>query len=208
MSSNNPELFIIAGPNGAGKSVTSESLLKPYNLKAFDWDKEFYSKWAVFGYDPLVEQGVRDTTNNLFKSKKESALKNQNSFAFETNFHLESILDIAREFRDRNFNTYLYFLLITDVEICKSRVEERVKVDRGHPVSEQTIEQRFNQSLDYLNRNISLFDKVFLYNASSTYDMTAVVLIENGNLVQKVNDIPVQLKEKLPIINELLKDKE
>ena len=115
-------------------------------------------------------------------------------------------MDIAEEFKEKGFNTFLYFLLINEIEVCKSRVEERVTVDHGHPVSEQTIEKRFHQGLYFLNRCISQFDKVFLYDASSTYDMKAIAVIEKGKLTRKIREIPAALREKLPDINEIIKD--
>jgi len=204
--SNHPQLFIIAGPNGAGKSTTSEKLLKPFKIRAFDWDKKFYTKWSTFGFDPLVEQGVRDSTNNLFTKKKNEALRKLQHFAFETNFHQNTIFSIVDEFRSVSFQVNLYYLLISDVSICKARVEERVKVDHGHPVGEQTIEDRFTQGLDNLNQSTNRFDRLFLYNASPEYDLQPVAVIEKGRLKQKDNDIPGTLSKNLPEIVQILTD--
>lgn len=99
----------------------------------------------------------------LFQTLMKAALDRQQSFAFETNFHQATIFDIAQKFKARGFNTNLYFLIITTVEICKARVEQRVKVDAGHPVNEATIEKRFHQGLDNLNKAVNVFVRVFIY---------------------------------------------
>lgn len=206
MPSSHPQLFIVAGPNGAGKSTTSEKLLKPFKTRVFDWDKEFYAIWSKFGYDPHVEHGVRDSTNDLFSKKKDEALHKLQHFAFETNFNQNTIFAMVDEFRLAGFQLNLYYLLISDVSICKARVEERVKVDQGHPVSEQTIEERFIQGLDNLNQSASKFDRLFLYDASREYDLLPVAVIEKGRLKQKENDIPLVLREKLPEVVRILTD--
>lgn len=206
MPSSHPQLFIIAGPNGAGKSTTSEKLLKPFRIKVFDWDKEFYIKWFKFGFDPLVERGVRDSTNDLFSKRKKEALHKLQHFAFETNFHQDTIFSIVEEFMSAGFQTNLYYLLIREVSICKARVAERVKVDHGHPVSEQTIEERFVQGLDNLNQSANRFDRLFLYDASLDYDLLPIALIEKGKLKQKKHDISRSLMKNLPEIVQTLTD--
>ena len=150
MRFNPPQLFVIAGPNGAGKSTTSAHLLQPYGLKAFDWDKEFYQKWSEFGYDPLVESGVRNATNELFENLKDEATANAKSFAFETNFHTNEILQVTDEFQRAGFETSLYFLSISNVDICKERVAYRVQEEQGHNVSMPTIRERFEKGLTML----------------------------------------------------------
>lgn len=97
-------------------------------------------------------------------------------------------------------------MLISDVSICKARVEERVKVDHGHPVGEQTIEDRFTQGLDNLNQSTNRFDRLFLYNTSPEYDLQPVAVIEKGRLRQKHNDIPGTLHKNLPEIVQILTD--
>jgi predicted ABC-type ATPase len=206
VSSNPPQLFIIAGPNGAGKSTTSKKLLHPFKITAFDWDKEFYDKWSKFGFDPIIEQGIRDSTNDLFSQKKNESLKHGRHFAFETNFHQGAIFSIIQEFKSAGFEVNLYYLLISSVTICKARVEERVKVDHGHPVSEQTIEERFSNGLDHLNQSVNQVDRVYLYDASFEYDLKPIAVIEGGQLTQKEADIPTVLKTHLSEIVKILKD--
>jgi shikimate kinase len=77
-----PRLSIIAGPNGAGKSTSSKSLLQDLGLEAFDFDKEFYNTWKLFSYDPAVENGVRESTEEKFLEAKQNAIVHQNDFAF------------------------------------------------------------------------------------------------------------------------------
>lgn len=205
MSSKSPQLFIVAGPNGAGKSTISTSLLKNHHLQAFDWDKEFYHKWSVFGYDPLVEAGVRNTTNEYFESLRNEAIQNSTSFAFETNFHTNAILKVNKEFKDAGFETNLYFLLISDVNICKQRVAYRVAEEHGHDVSPATIEERFIKGLSLLNINFSRFNRTFVFDASLDHQAELIATFKDGVLKDKYEALPASLSSKLNKIHDVLK---
>jgi shikimate kinase len=63
-------LFIIAGPNGAGKSTNSAVILRPYQIVAFDYDKELEAEWRRFSFDLIVEEGVRNAVGEMFLEQK------------------------------------------------------------------------------------------------------------------------------------------
>ena len=199
-----PQLFVIAGPNGAGKSTTSASLLKPHGLKAFDWDKEFYQKWSEFSYDPLVESGIRDTTNELFENLKSKAIANAISFAFETNFHTNTILQIVEEFQKSGFETNLYFLLVSNVDICKQRVAYRVREEQGHNVSTSNIEERFEKGLIRLNESFTTFSRTFIFDASLHYLAKLIATFHEGILKDKYQELPGELKNHLSNLHQVL----
>lgn len=94
-----PVLTIIAGPNGAGKSTHSKELLVHLGVEAFDFDKEFYSIWSQFSFDPLVEQGSIDQAKQLYVDRKSEALRSLKDFAFETNYHTRQILSTIDVFK-------------------------------------------------------------------------------------------------------------
>jgi len=95
-----PTLFIIAGPNGAGKSTISAALLQPFNIKAFDYDEELEQAWRRFSFDPAIENGVRNSVADLFLEKKNLAIQNKTDFAFETNYHHESVPQSVTRFKE------------------------------------------------------------------------------------------------------------
>lgn len=59
--------IIISGPNGAGKSTISKEILKPYQIKSFDWDVQFYNNWRKFDFDPVIVDGIINKTNVDFE---------------------------------------------------------------------------------------------------------------------------------------------
>jgi adenylate kinase family enzyme len=69
-----PVLTVIAGPNGAGKSTHSKELLSDFGIEAFDFDKEFYSIWSEFNFDPYIKQGALERTQKLYVDRRFSAL--------------------------------------------------------------------------------------------------------------------------------------
>lgn len=198
MSSKNPHLIVIAGPNGAGKSSTSHHLVKPYGITPFDWDKLFYYEWSKFQFDPLVAEGVREAAILQFENELGKALNNMEHFAFETNFHTESVFDIANRFRNKGFETTLHFLMLPSIELCRQRVQKRVQVDRGHPVSDQDIKYRFEHGLINLNTSLDKFDNVLIYDASLNYELKAMTSFEKGELVGKYSPLPDEIKEYIP----------
>ncbi len=200
MSYNKPRLFIIAGANGAGKSSTSKSILEPYDLTAFDWDEAFYDRWSKFGFDPIIMQGVRHSTSSFFREKIDESLKNQTDFAFETNFHVSSLFKITEEFQEAGFEINLYFLLVSDVKTCKERVKYRVEKEKGHFVSEPTIENRFLSGLKNFNENFRYFNQLTILDTSLDHDTELIAAFENGEVKTTEKDLPIQVQEYLPDI--------
>lgn len=133
-----PELIIIAGPNGAGKSITSQNILKPFGIKAFDWDKEFELKWKLFDSDPAVVEGVREATNSDFNAHIEAAFSENRSVSYETNFHSSHNFELAKKAKLNGYYNRLYFLAITNPELALERVKLRVSKG-GHNVSEAIV---------------------------------------------------------------------
>ena len=197
-----PEFIVIAGPNGAGKSTTSKNLLKPLGIEAFDWDKEFHTRWKAFGFDPAVIEGIREKVNSDFLDHIEKAFSQRQSVAFETNFHSSYNLDLATNARNRSYRCTLYFLALSDPEIAIDRVAERVKRG-GHNVDKSTIHQRFKDGLGLLDEKaINFFDRVFIYNSSSVFKLQLV--FENKKLIYKDDDLEFRIFNRLPNIKSRL----
>ena len=193
-----PSLVIIAGPNGAGKSTTSTKLLEDRGIEAFDFDKEFYNTWKLFGYDPAVERGVRESTEAKFIEAKQTAILTKTEFAFETNFNTATILETVNEFKSNGFDVYLIFISLLNEEHAIARVKNRV-ANGGHAVEEKTIRERFKQGLELLDNSFKEFKSIVLH-FSTDNDSNVLVYIEDvaKNIVKINQGIPQGLKEKLP----------
>jgi predicted ABC-type ATPase len=184
-----PELVIIAGPNGAGKSTTSLDILFDLGMKSFDFDLEFYSAWEKFGYDPVIENGIKESIGKLFEERKQEALSSRTSFSFETNYNSSEVLITINEFKKARFLIELIFIILETPEIAIDRVNDRV-LRGGHDVDEETIRRRFYDGLALLDSTFMLFDMVSIY-LSRTNLISSAILIEPGaNKIELFNPLP------------------
>ncbi len=198
-----PSLILIAGPNGAGKSTSSASLLEKFGIKAFDYDFEFNSHWKVFSFDPIVEQGVRDTVTEIFLEQKNISLKNKTNFAFETNYHHSSVVKFVDDFTSAGFITHLIFLCLPNEQVAMERVRNRV-LKGGHPVDQETIHERFEKGLTQLDGTFDKFDLVSLF-LSEEYGAKRIAWLQPK--LKKVgifNPIPNSIKQSLPRLEKFI----
>jgi len=192
-----PTLFIIAGPNGAGKSTNSADFLKPYNLIAFDYDKELELAWRRFSFDPAVENGVRDSVDELFQMKKNAAAQNKTDFAFETNYHQDSIVQTVNAFKEAGHQAVMIFLALSSEENAIARVKRRV-LQGGHSVDETTIRERYKKGLKLLDRTFDEYHRVHLY-LSEENEIKLILTIDPKNKI--VHSESTHLMDKLPRLN-------
>ena len=165
---NQPTLVIIAGPNGAGKSSLSKFLLSDFEIEAFDFDKEFYAAWMKFGYDPVIEAGIKVSTVERFENEVKQALTEKSHYAFETNFSDEAVMDHVRNAKESGLLTHLIFIGLSSIEQAQSRVDKRVQ-KKGHYVSPATIKERFVKGLELLDKFHNEFDVISLYDSQDKY---------------------------------------
>jgi predicted ABC-type ATPase len=142
-----PVLSIIAGPNGAGKSTHSNELLTDLEIEAFDFDKEFYSIWSQFDFDPSIEQGAFDRAQKLYTDRRTNALEQKQNFAFETNYHTKHVFSVIEIFQSSGYKIELIFICLESADTAIERVKDRV-AKGGHSVDEMTIRERFKNGLD------------------------------------------------------------
>jgi predicted ABC-type ATPase len=192
-----PFFFIIAGPNGAGKSTSSTAILKRYGVKAFDWDAEFYSTWKRFGYDPAVENGVKDSTTEKFEEHLKKAFKEGIHVAYETNFHTDFHFKREELARKNGFETILIFFLVDNIITCNERVQERYDLG-GHFVEPKTVKYRWEEGLKRLNKALTKFNQVHLFDTSEDYNIEFKVLIENQKLSMWDDKSIKELSEYIP----------
>jgi predicted ABC-type ATPase len=192
-----PRLTIIAGPNGAGKSTSSKSLLQEQGIEAFDYDKEFYGTWKLFGYDPPVEQGVRESITEKFDNAIQNAIHQKTNFGFETNYHAPIITNILNRFKAAGFETELLFIALPSPEEAIKRVKKRV-ANGGHAVDPATIKERFEKGLELLNNTFKEYDSFTLF---LSLEMKMDILVDIADVQKKVininRGIPTSLKSKL-----------
>lgn len=198
-----PVLTIIAGPNGAGKSTHSKELLTHFGIEAFDFDKEFYSIWSQFSFDPYIEQGAFDRAQKLYIDRRSAAIQLKQNFAFETNYHTKQIFSVVDMFRSNGYHVELIFIFLESPDIAIERVKDRVSKG-GHSVDEMIIHERFKSGLGLLDESFHQYNLVSIY-LSKQKDIEAVAILEPLlNKVISFSPIPSVLLSQLPKIDEFV----
>ena len=198
-----PVLTIIAGPNGAGKSTHSNDFIKEPGIESFDFDKEFYSIWSQFGFDPYIEQGAFDRAQNLYIERRTIALQQNQDFAFETNYHTREILSVIHLFKSNGYKIELIFICLENTNIAFERVKDRV-AKGGHSVDEETIQERFKSGLTLLDESFQLYDMVSIYLSEWRKVEPVLILEPQQNKLTLFNSIPYSIAPRLPQIMELV----
>lgn len=198
-----PKFFIIAGPNGAGKSTSSKEILKQYGIEAFDWDAEFYNLWSRFSYDPAVEKGVKDRTTELFNEHLDKALEEGRNVAYETNFHIDYHFRREQQAKEKGFETVLYFFFVENTDVCNERVQLRHELG-GHFVDVKTIEHRWKEGLNRLNKALLSFDQVLIFDTTEDYNINFIAAIWKKELNTFTSSKIGYIRTLLPTLNSML----
>jgi predicted ABC-type ATPase len=141
-----------------------------------------------------VEEGVRNTVGEMFLELKNSAIQNKTDFAFETNYHHESVANTAKFFKEVGHETVLIFIALPSVEAAIQRVKFRVS-QGGHSVDENTIHERYKKGLQLLYSTFYLFDRLHLFLSLENRVELILSLEPNQNVV---NQKSIELMELLP----------
>jgi predicted ABC-type ATPase len=171
--------------------------LEPYHLTAFDYDKELELAWGRFGFGPTIEEGVRNSVDELFLHKKNAAIQNATDFAFETNYHDDSIAETVGRFKESGHQAVMIFLALSSEESAIARVKRRV-AHGGHSVDETTIRERYKKGLKLLDQTFEMFDQVHLY-LSVESEVKLILTLDPKNELACVET--TQLMDKLPRLN-------
>lgn len=178
-----PTYTIFAGVNGAGKTSIYQSIYYQENKN----EKRINT-------DEMVARIGSWKDNNLQIKCGREAVKlireyiNGNiSFNQETTLCGSSIIKNIKIAKEKGFYIVLNYIGVENPEIAKERVKIRVSKG-GHGIPEQDIEKRYYESLQNLNKVITLCDEVNIYDNS--YMFKDIVYYRNGDLIWKDNAIP------------------
>ena len=168
-----PVFYAIGEPNGSGKTTF---------MKSFFDDKIPALRPDDLGIpDPFYLQEVIQQHFRAF-------VANQQSFAFEHNFHTQGSYKYFDWVSKQGYETQLIFLAIADVQICLDRVNERFISGRGHFVDEVTIRQRYHDGLFNLKINLKRIDQVTIIDNTGFAPPKPCLVFKNGKLT--LNDNP------------------
>ena len=178
-----PTYTIFAGVNGAGKTSIYQSIYYQENKN----EKRINT-------DEMVARIGSWKDNNLqIKCGREAVklireyINGNSSFNQETTLCGNSIIKNIKTAKEKGFYIVLNYIGVESPEIAKERVKIRVSKG-GHGIPEQDIEKRYYESLQNLNKVITLCDEVNIYDNS--YMFKDIVYYRNGDLIWKDNAIP------------------
>ena len=175
---------MIAGPNGAGKSTFSD-LLTPFHLEVIDGDKELVKRQRLF---PDIDTAslLEAMNEHWFPELIDAALAAKADFAYETNLRSERVFRTLDTFKKKGYETNLFYIGLSSVEIALERVKLRVK-QGGHAVSLENVAHNFRAGLQYLSQCLPVFDRVIIFDNSTKQDDMVIpnllLRIESGKIL-------------------------
>ncbi len=185
MTTNCPNLIVIAGPNGAGKSTTAPSLLKG-TLKVNEFVNADLIAQGLSGFQP---EGAVFHAGRVMLERIHYLAKKRVDFAFETTLASRTFAPWITDLRKTGYAFHLVFLWLPNEDFAVARVAERVRMG-GHNVPEETIQRRYHAGLrNFFRLYNHLADSWFLYDNSGlepcliAYGEQAQELLVNNTVV-------------------------
>lgn len=183
------QLWILAGGNGAGKSRFYEVYLKNKNLSFVNAD--------------LIAREISEVQSaEVSRAAQEQAMEaclqkisNGEAFCFETVFSHISKVELIKKAKVNGYEINLVFIHLDNPNRNVARVYQRFE-NGGHNVSVEKIKSRIPRALKNLKEAIPYADNVALIDNSSSQDpLKILVLIKNGEVIQKVLPLPKWVEE-------------
>jgi predicted ABC-type ATPase len=141
-----PVIIVLAGVNGAGKSSVTGAWLRADGLNYFNPDEAARRIQAELGC-AVVEANSLAWKEG--KQRLESAIRDRQSFAFESTLGGNTIPRLIEEAADAGMDVRVWFVGLSSPELHLARVRTRV-VAGGHDIPEAKIRERW----DAARRNI------------------------------------------------------
>jgi predicted ABC-type ATPase len=133
-----PKIVIIAGPNGAGKTTFARTFL-PQEAQC---PRFINADLIAEGLSPFAPEVAAVKAGRLMLREIDEAVRQRESFAFETTLSGLGYLRRIGAWRAVNYHVSLLFLSLPTVEMALARVAERVR-QGGHNVPEAIVRRRF-----------------------------------------------------------------
>ena len=106
----------------------------------------------------------------------------------ESNLAQQADYDWIQRMNAAGYETHLYFLCTSLVDINIQRVQKRVR-EGGHNIPEAIVSQRYNNALTYLKGKLHTFDEAILIDNSDEVPQNVAVLAA-GIIISKTEPCP------------------
>ena len=151
--------ILIAGVNGAGKSTLYQTLHSLHEMIRINTDEIVRKLGDWRSIKNQIEAG------KIAVSKLKECFENELTFNQETTLCGKSVIGNIVKAKEKGYSIELHYVGVDSVEIAKERVRFRVE-HGGHGIPEQTIEKRYIESLQNLQKVLPLCDLAMLYARS------------------------------------------
>tara|TARA_R110002072_G_scaffold273413_2_gene434286 strand:- start:13627 stop:14214 length:588 start_codon:yes stop_codon:yes gene_type:complete len=142
VTSNSPNVVVIAGPNGSGKSTAAPTLLRDYlGLVEFVNADVIAQGLSGFGSEQVSLQAGR-----IMLKRLTDLATRQADFAFETTLASRSFAPRLRQLQADGYRVHLLFLWLPSPEMAIARVASRVQRG-GHHVPDEVVRRRYDAGL-------------------------------------------------------------
>jgi predicted ABC-type ATPase len=147
MAEERPEVRIIAGANGSGKTTFVREFLPRY----FSVPNFVNADLIAAGLSPFEPARAALRAGRLVLEEIRRLAGQRADFTFETTLSGRTYEPMLRQFRERGYRVYLFFLWLPAVEMNVARVANCVR-EGGHHVPEEDVRRRYRRGIaNFLN---------------------------------------------------------
>jgi predicted ABC-type ATPase len=175
-----PTLYVLGGANGVGKTTWYQLGIE---------NKSINPELPFINIDLIVLRELGGyTAENLAKAdqiareRMKALLQERRDFMIESNLSKSADYDWIALMRKNGYETVLFFLGTSDVEINKNRVQARI-LEGGHAVADAIIEQRYQMGLSYLKTKVLDFSEATIIDVSGHLPRIMAQLLKIKNLM-------------------------
>ena len=111
----------------------------------------------------------------------------------ETTLTGNNIIESIKKAKELGYVIRLRYVGVDNPEIAKERIEKRIALG-GHGVSEETIDRRFNSSVENFYKIYKLCDTINIFDNSG--DNLVLVAYSKGDIIKRT-DAPCKWCDKL-----------
>ncbi len=177
-----PRLLVVAGPNGSGKTTVTEQGLAHTWFEGCEYlNPDLIAQNEFGGWNsPAAVLKAAEAA----KERRERALHERRSLAFETVFSAQDKVDFLRAARGEGFFVRLFFVGTSDPTINAARVARRV-MQGGHDVPIGKIIARYFKSIANCAAVAHEVDRLYLYdNSVDGREPTLLLRASEGRVVK------------------------
>lgn len=179
---NSPYVVVFAGPNGSGKTSLIDQIKKTglaalggiFPIPTYFINPDQVAKDLVGNFSTKDERD-RAAFNAAF-SMRLVAIKNRQTFAFETVMSHPSRINELVKLKEQGYHVLLVFISTDDPDKNVLRVNQRfeTKTTTGHFVAPDKVRERYHRTLALLPKAIEIADAAFVYDNSIDFDKASL----------------------------------